>query len=117
MQVRVTTDNNIAGSETLAGQVEDIVADVLGRFRDRITRVEVYLGDENSRSKSGDNDKRCTIEARLAGLQPVVVTEQGPILMQVIRGAADKLEKTLDRTLGRLDDRKGRRPIGGEPAG
>src|SRR5688572_10320566 len=112
MQVRVTTDNNIAGSEKLTGEVEDVVADVLGRFSDRITRVEVFLADENSRAKSGQNDKRCTMEARLAGHQPVAVTEQGPSLDQAIRGAAEKLEKTLDRTLGRLVDRKGRRPMG-----
>jgi ribosome-associated translation inhibitor RaiA len=116
MQVRVTTDNNITGNDRLTGQVEDIVNDVLDRFRDRITRVEVFLGDENSRAKSGQNDKRCTMEARLAGLQPVAVTEQAESLDQAMRGAAEKLEKTLDRTLGRLSDRKSRKPMGGEPA-
>jgi len=116
MQVRVTTDHNIAGSEKLKGQVEAVVADALARFGKRITRVEVFLADENSRAKSGQKDKRCTMEARLAGLQPVAVTEQGESLDQAVRGAAIKLEKTLGRTLGRLDDRKGRRPVGGEPA-
>ena len=58
MLVSVTTDNNIDGSDKLRGYVESVVADVLGRFRDRITRVEVHLADEDSRAKSGQNDKR-----------------------------------------------------------
>jgi len=116
MQVRVTTDNNFVGNDRLSGQVEDVVTDALARFSDRITRVEVFIGDENSSAKSGQKDKRCTMEARLAGLQPVAVTEQAESLDQAVRGAAEKLEKTLDRTLGRLSDRKGRKPMGGEPA-
>jgi ribosomal subunit interface protein len=115
MLVRVTTDNNIGGSDQLTADVESIVSDALARFRERVTRVEVHLADENSRAKSGQNDKRCTMEARLAGLQPIVVNEQASSLRQAIDGAASKLQKTLDRTLGRLDDRKGRRAAGGEP--
>ena len=114
MLVRVNTDNNIVGSDKLSQDVEEIVTDVLGRFSDRLTRVEVHLADENSRAKSGQDDKRCTMEARVAGRQPVAVTEQAPTLMQAVTGAAEKLEKTLDRTLERLDDRKGRTSAGGE---
>jgi ribosome-associated translation inhibitor RaiA len=108
MLVRVNTDNNIVGSDKLTLEVENIVTDVLGRFGDRLTRVEVHLADENSRAKGGEKDKRCTMEARVAGLQPIAVTEQRPTLMQAVSGAAEKLEKTLDRTLDRLGDRKGR---------
>jgi hypothetical protein len=54
------------------------------------------------------------MEARLAGLQPIAVSEQAASLIQSVSGAAEKLEKTLARTLGRLDDRKGRRSTGGQ---
>ena len=114
MQVRIITDNNIVGSDGLSSHVEDVVQNTIGRFSDRITRVEVHLADENSRAKSGSNDKRCTMEARLRGLKPIVVTEQAAVLDQAINAAADTLAKTLDRTLGRLDDRKGRPSHGGE---
>jgi ribosomal subunit interface protein len=114
MQVRVITDNNIVGTDNLSSHVEDVVQDALGRFSERITRIEVHLADENSRAKSGSNDKRCTMEARLKGLKPIAVTEQGTLLDQAIHAAADTLAKTLDRTLGRLDDRKGRPSRGGE---
>jgi ribosome-associated translation inhibitor RaiA len=112
MQVRVITDNNIEGSTGLSTHVEEVVGDVLGRFSERITRVEVHLADENSRAKSGQNDKRCTMEARLGGLKPIAVTEQAATLDQAVDAAADTLAKTLDRTLGRLDDRKGRPSFG-----
>jgi ribosome-associated translation inhibitor RaiA len=114
MLVRVTTDNNIAGSDKLTADIETIVTDVLDRFSQRVTRVEVYLADENSRAKSGQKDKRCTMEARLSGLQPIAVSEQAPSLKQAVSGAAEKLEKTLARTLGRLGERKGRGSAGGE---
>ena len=106
MQVRVTTDNNITGSEGLTAHVEGVVEDTVGRFSQRLTRIEVHLADENSRAKSGENDKRCTMEARPRGLKPVVVTEQAATINQAVDAAADTLAKTLDRTIERLDDRK-----------
>jgi hypothetical protein len=69
-----------------------------------VTRVEVYVSDQNGSQKSAENDKHCVMEARLAGLQPIVISHQGTFLDQTIDGAAAKLENTLKRTLGRLDN-------------
>ena len=112
MQIQVNTDNHIEGSAELTRQVEAVVEGALARFSDRITRVEVHLTDESSSSKARDNDKRCVM--RLAGLQPITVSHQGAALEQALDGAADKLAKTLDRTLWRLDDPKGRTSYGGD---
>ncbi len=114
MQVQVHTDNHIEGSAELFSHVEGAVELALGRFEDRITRVEVYLSDQNSSQKGGDNDKRCTMEARPSGLQPITVTHEGATLDQAIDGAADKMEKTLTRTLDRLGDHKGRTSFAGD---
>ena len=114
MQVRVNTDNHIEGGEGLTQHVQSVVEDALARFGDRITRVEVQLADENSSKKSGENDKRCTMEARLAGLQPVAVTSLADTLNRAIDGAVGKLERTLDRTLEKRNGRKGRSPQSGE---
>lgn len=103
MQILVNTDNHIQGSAELTRQVETVAEVALGRFGDRITRVQVHLSDENSREKHGDNDKRCVMEARLAGLQPITVSHQGSSLEQALAGAAATLEKTLKRTLERKD--------------
>jgi ribosomal subunit interface protein len=113
--VKVTTDNHIQGSQDLTQTVENVVQHALKRFASRVTRVEAHLSDESSSSKSRANDKRCKLEARLAGLQPISVHHDGDTLKQAIDGAAEKLEKILDRTLGRLHDSQDRISASGEP--
>ena len=107
MQVQVNTDNNVAGSEELQRQVEQVVEGALGRFGERVTRVEVHLSDVNA-DKPGDADHRCMIEARLGGMQPLTATHQAATLEQALGGAASKLQRVLDSTLGKLDDQQGR---------
>ncbi len=114
MQIQVNTDNHVDGTENLTRQVEDVVETTLGRFGDRITRLEVHLNDVNSGAKAGDDDMRCGMEARLAGLRPITVSHSGASLDQAVKGAADKLSTTLDRTLGRLNTRKGGVSAGGD---
>ena len=114
MQVQVNTDNHIKGSEELTRRVTAVVEDALGRFGDRVTRVGVHLTDESSSAKSAGDDKRCVMEARLAGLQPIAVSHQGASLEQAVEGAADKLQQTLDRTLGRLNHARGRTSFAGD---
>ncbi|HMP02431.1 MAG TPA: HPF/RaiA family ribosome-associated protein, partial [Gemmatales bacterium] len=101
MQIQVTTDNHIQGSAELTQHVESVVESAMSRFGRRITRVEVHLADEASSAKSRDNDKSCVMEARLAGMQPITVRANGASVEQALDSAADKLEKTLDRTLGK----------------
>ena len=103
MKIQVNTDSHIQGSAELTQQVEAVVQSALDRFSDRITRVEVHFSDENSSQKAGDNDKRCVMEARLAGLSPITVSHNGAAVEQALAGAADTLEKTLKRTLERED--------------
>ncbi len=66
MQVQLNTDNNVVGSTEPSLQLEGEVHAALGRFADRITRVEVHI-DLNGDNKSDGDDKRCMMEARLAG--------------------------------------------------
>ena len=101
MHVQVNTDNHIEGREVLATRVEAVVQESLRRFSDQITRVEVHLSDENSR-KGGQDDKRCMMEARLEGRRPTAVTHHAATLDQAIDGAADKLQRSIESTLGRL---------------
>jgi hypothetical protein len=106
MQIQVNTDDNIEGHDKLAGEIEAEVLATLSRFSDRITRVEIHLSDENA-DKSGSADKRCLMEARPAGRQPIVVSHIGMTVEQAYRGAAKKLRSLLESTLGRADDHKG----------
>jgi len=108
MQIQISTDNHTVGNEDLQRQVEDVVESKLGRYGDRITRVEVHLTDENGTHKSGDRDKR------VSGLKPITVSAEGSSLEQAFSGAGEKLTKTLKRTLGKLDDPKGRTSFAGD---
>lgn len=105
MHVQINTDSNIEGDSALTQQIEAVVRGTLDRFSERITRVDVYLSDESSDTKSGIDDMRCLLEASLVGLQPTVVSYQATTLEQAVDGAAGKLERSLETTFGRLDDR------------
>jgi ribosome-associated translation inhibitor RaiA len=109
MQILVNSDHNIHSDEALSERVESIVIDSTGRFADRITRVEVHLKDANG-AKHGADDKRCTMEARVGGLAPIVVTHDASSLREAIDGAADKLERALEHAYGRLADKAGPAP-------
>ncbi|MBI5016222.1 MAG: HPF/RaiA family ribosome-associated protein [Deltaproteobacteria bacterium] len=108
MQVQVNTDRNIEGHKALAAHVSGSVESALSRMSEHITRVEVHLSDENS-DKSGRTDKRCVMEARLEGRQPVAVTHHAATLDQAIDGATDKLTRLIESTLGRQHDQERRR--------
>ena len=109
MQIQINTDRNIEGDEALAARVSGVVEGALSRMSDHITRVEVHLSDESSDKKSGNDDMRCMMEARLEGRQPIAVTDQAATLDQAVDGAADKLARLIESTLGRLRDQRSHR--------
>jgi ribosome-associated translation inhibitor RaiA len=103
MQIQINTDHNIPGREALSAHVTSVVENALSHFKQRITRVEVHLTDENG-PKTGARDMRCAMEARLGHHQPVAVIHEAATLHQAIAGAADKLARLVEHTLGRLQD-------------
>lgn len=114
MQIQVNTDRHVEGGESLKATVSDVVSRAVSRFTNRITRLEIHIADVNSGVKSGPDDLRCTIEARLAGLRPVSVSHNAATVEQAVAGAADKLRTTINRTVDRQKHAKGRTPYGGE---
>jgi ribosome-associated translation inhibitor RaiA len=110
MKIQVNTDAHIEGHERLAAHVSATVEQALRRFVDHITRVEVHLSDENG-DKSGPQDQRCMLEARLQGRQPVAVTEHAATQEQAVSGATQKLVRLLDSTLNRRNDHRDRATI------
>jgi ribosome-associated translation inhibitor RaiA len=105
MLIQINTDSNIEGNDALAQQVEAVVRDTLDRFSERITRIEVHLSDENSDKKFGAKDKRCLLEARLAGRRPIAASHQAATLEQAVDGAVKQLKRSLESILGRLGNR------------
>lgn len=103
MEVIFNTDRNIEGKERIEAFFKDQIKQDLNRFSDHITRVEVHVSDENG-SKSGENDKKCVLEARPQGLKPVAVTAFDNSVEKAISSATNKLKNSLTRVIGKLQD-------------
>jgi ribosomal subunit interface protein len=104
MNIQVNTDHNIEGSAELNSYVQSSLAEAFARFKVAITRIEVHLSDENA-GKTGGNDKRCLLEARISHHQPIVVSHHADTIHQAIEMASDKLLRALDSMAGKLTDR------------
>ncbi|MEX1024650.1 MAG: HPF/RaiA family ribosome-associated protein [Planctomycetota bacterium] len=73
---------------------EERIEDVLARFADKLTRVEVHITDENA--QKGGVDIRCLIEARPRGLPPMTAEHRGEGVRETFSGALAKMEKVLE---------------------
>lgn len=102
MQVQVNTSNGISNKDALERWADEYLNENLSRFRQEITGIEVFMSDEN-KEKRGAKEKRCTMEARLNGHEPLAVTHYGETQDLAFRGAGEKLQRLLEHTLGRLD--------------
>ena len=98
MQIQVNTDHHVKGSDLLRQHVENLLNDSLSSFKDEVTRVEVYISDENAH-KGGDDDLRCTMEARIRGLKPIAVTHHAENVNVAIDGAADRIARSVRKTV------------------
>lgn len=114
MKIQVHTDNHIAGHQPLLDQVSENVEGILGRFGDRITRVEVHLSDVNGQKVTPD-DRRCLIEARLEGRPPMTASDEASGVLLAVNGAAEKLARIIDTALEKQRD-ESRRRTDPEPA-
>lgn len=101
MTIQINTDNNLDVHETYQAQLKHLLSEELNRFDEHITRLELHLSDENG-NKESENDKRCLLEARLKGRQPIAVSDVANTYDVAVNGAIDKLKTSLDTILGRL---------------
>jgi ribosome-associated translation inhibitor RaiA len=102
VQIQINTGNNIDGNEAMRSATIDLVTHALRRFSDHITRVELHVADENG-PRGGEDDIRCTLEARLAGRQPIAVTHHAGTIPLAVGGAASSLVSLIESTLGRTE--------------
>lgn len=101
MQIQVNSDNHIESSIRLEEWVRNTIESTLERYEEDLTRVEVYLRDENG-DKPGPHDLSCRLEARPKGHQPLSVLHKADTLEQAIDGAATKLDHALEHLFGKL---------------
>jgi ribosome-associated translation inhibitor RaiA len=105
MQIQINTDSNIKGRDKLAAYVTSAVESALNRFRERLTKVDLHLSDDDGH-KGAPNDKRCMMDARIKGRQPIVVTHQAPTMNEAVNGAIHKLTRSIESTLERLQEHR-----------
>ena len=105
MNVQINTDHNIQGNKALITKFSSTIKSALNRMSDHITSVQIHLSDENG-NKSGKNDKRCMLEARLEGRQPIVVTDRAATLNQALDGSTGKLISMIESIHGRQRDQR-----------
>ena len=101
MQVQINHDNHVRLGEEVAARWRGVIETSLAQFSERITRIEMHLGDENA-GKGGAADKRCMLEARLASMQPIAVSHQADTLQLAFDGALSKLKHALSHALGKV---------------
>jgi ribosome-associated translation inhibitor RaiA len=105
MQILINSDKNIAMHAALSTSIEAEIHRLLDRFDSQLTRIEVFLTDENA-DKSGPRDKRCVIEARPNHHQSLTVTDESADVPTAVSGAAKKMQRLLEATFGRIADKR-----------
>ncbi len=101
MEILINTDHNIEGTAQMRAYFQEQIETQFERFREHLSRIEVKISDENGDKKS-ENDKRCVLEARIKGMQPIAVTSFGNTVEKAFNTAADKMKTSLDSTIGKL---------------
>jgi len=101
MIIQINSDKNLSWERRSSDFFTDQIADALHRFESHITRIEVYLKDENGK-KDGPNDISCLLEARLQGKKPIAVTSQGDTIDIAVNGAIVKIKAAIETILGKI---------------
>ena len=105
MKIQINSDNQVVMNQELSKALESEVERAIGRFGEKLTRVEVHLSDENA-AKGGSRDKRCVIETRPAGMQPVSASDSAATVEEAVTGAAHKMRRLLDSAFGKIDEKR-----------
>ena len=88
MQIIFNTDHTISATEDFKAPMVASLSEKLKRYSHQITKIDVHLSDENG-SKGGSNDKRCLLEAHLAGINAVVAKNHASSYDDALDGAID----------------------------
>jgi ribosome-associated translation inhibitor RaiA len=76
----------------------------LGRFSQRVERVQVFLVEQNG--PRGGIDKLCRILLRMRGLPDIVVEDRDADLLPLIDRTANRMGQVVRRELGRWLSRR-----------
>ena len=103
MTIQFNTDRHLTLHDEFRDKLNSVLAEKLSRFSDHITRLEVHLSDDNG-SKTGLDDKKCLLEARVEGRPPIAVSAHANNYELAVDAAIDKIRSALDKVFDRLKD-------------
>lgn len=101
MLIIFNTDHTISATDEFKAPMIASLSEKLKKYSHQITKIDVHLSDENG-SKGGPKDKRCLLEAHMAGMNPTVVKNHDSNYDDALDGAIDKLMSSLEKELGHL---------------
>jgi ribosomal subunit interface protein len=104
MIIQLNADKNLTIREAYETQISEKLSKDLERYSDHITRLEVHLSDENG-NKSGQNDKKCLLEAKMEGKLPVVTSDLGNTYDLALKGATEKLKHAIGTVVSKMQER------------
>ncbi len=102
MQIQINSDSSVRIDHDLSLSIQADVQRVLLRFERQVTRVEVHLSGAGG-EWSGRPDKRCLLEARPAGQNPVSVSDEADTVERAAQGAAEKMNRLLTSQFARQE--------------
>lgn len=104
MKIQLNTDHNIQGTESLEKNVIEKLQRDLKHYTKKITRIEIHLTDQNA-NKGGDDDIQCKMEARVEGMQPLIVVSRKRNKEVALDDAVDKMKAALSSRIGKMRDK------------
>ena len=112
MKVLLNAGPRTDGRQAMAEYFETSVAQAVGHYGERVTRVEAHLSDVIGAGKGEPEEIHCLLEAHPVGLAPVVVEARAASAHQALQGAVGKLERALESAFGKSDPRRRTRLAG-----
>jgi len=103
MQIQINTPH-FELTPAIEDHVREQVNHAVRHHADQVTRIEGHLRDDNA--GKGGVDKRCVLEVRLAGHQPLAVETVGEEIYGAIAEASGKLERAVANTVERRDGKR-----------
>jgi ribosome-associated translation inhibitor RaiA len=100
MNIQVNSDRTIDVDAHLTARVKEDATRILSRFETKLTRVEIHLSDIDNQ-KSGRADKRCLVEVRPAGDNPLTATATTATTESAVDQALRKMQRSLTTFFGR----------------
>lgn len=100
MRIQVNSDKTVDVNDGLKAAVKAHFRKSFERYGERVTRVEVHLSDLNG-NRRGEQDKRCLLEVRPAGMDPLAVTHLAGTVDDAWKGASRKMVRKLTTRFGK----------------